>query len=90
MFGCSDSSIKLFVAYDKANNRIALGKPGIVKPTDANPVNFDAGRHYAALRQFYDKHNLPNEPNRYVYDGDYQGWHMFKHEGFDATDGRGS
>lgn len=80
--------IKLYVGYDKANHRIALGKVDIVKPTDANPVSFDAKRHYGVTRGFFHKHGLPFEPRRYFYDGDYQGWMMFKPADWTAEDGR--
>jgi hypothetical protein len=83
-------AIKLYVGYDKANKRIALGKPDVVKPTDANPVNFDAGRHYGNARGFFEKHQLPRDFAKYVYDGKYEGWLMFKLDEYTAPDGRGN
>lgn len=89
MLACQDSAIKLYLGFDAANRRIALGKPDVVRPTDANPVSFDARRHYAYARQFFAKHAIPTERVRYIYDGRHEGWLMFREEAFDATDRRG-
>jgi hypothetical protein len=90
MLSCKDSAIKLYVGYDAANKRIAIGKPDVVRPSDANPVSFDRGRHYANIKVFMNKHQLPFEPVKYVYDGKADGWLMFKREGYAAPDGRGT
>jgi hypothetical protein len=81
---------KLYIGYDAANHRIALGKPDVVKPTDSKPVNFDKARGVTTAAAFYKKHQIPYEAARYVFDGTYEGWLMFKAESFAATDGRGS
>ncbi|UKS30182.1 hypothetical protein LOZ80_15070 [Paenibacillus sp. HWE-109] len=90
MLSCKDSAIKLFVGFDAANKRIALGKPDVVKPSDANTVTFDKGRHYANIRAFMTKHQLPLEAIKYVFDGKVDGWLVFKREGHAAPDGRGT
>jgi hypothetical protein len=90
MLSCKDSAIKLFVGYDAANKRIALGKPDVVKPSDAKPVSFDRGRHYANINAFMKKHQLPLEAIKYVFDGKADGWLLFKREGHTAPDGRGT
>jgi hypothetical protein len=89
MLSCRDMPIKLYIGYDKANKRIALGKEDVIKAPDANPVLFDRTRHYGWARRFYDKFGIPAETARYYFDGKYQGWLMFKREGYDAPDGRG-
>ncbi|NOU98465.1 hypothetical protein [Paenibacillus planticolens] len=90
MLSCKGAPIKLYVGYDAANKRIALGKPDVVKPSDANPVSFDRGRHYGMIRTFMKKHVLPFEAIKYVYDGKYDGWLLFKREDYAAPDGRGT
>jgi hypothetical protein len=90
MLNCRNIPYKAYLAYDKANKRIALGNPDIVTPTDAKTVTFDAGRHYANARGFFDKHGIPTEKVRYVYDGKWNGWLMFRCEDWDAEDGRGN
>ncbi|AXF40945.1 hypothetical protein SCOTTIE_82 [Paenibacillus phage Scottie] len=86
---CRDMPIKLYIGYDKANRRIALGKWEIIKAPSANPVQFDRNRHYAYVKRYYDKFGIPVENARYYYDGDYQGWMLFKRKDYDAPDGRG-
>jgi hypothetical protein len=90
MLSARGVGIKLYVGYDKANRRIALGKPDVVKPTDAQPLSFDKSRHYANISAFMKRHQLPFESVKYVYDGKYEGWLMFKQAGYTAPDGRGS
>ncbi|MGF9711646.1 hypothetical protein [Paenibacillus naphthalenovorans] len=90
MVGAKDTAISVFIAYDKANKRVALGKPGVVKPTDSKPVTFDRGRHYGNVRGFMRKHQLPFESVQYVYDGKYDGWMMFRRADYVAPDGRGT
>lgn len=79
---------KFYLGYDKGNRRIALGPIDVVQPTDANPVSFDKGRHYASVRRFFDKHGIPFEKTRFMYDGKWNGWYMFKREDFAADDKR--
>lgn len=79
---------KFYLGYDKGNKRIALGPVDVVQPTDANPVTFDKGRHYATARGFFTKHGLPLERIRYVYDGKHNGWIMFRREDHEADDQR--
>lgn len=90
MLSCKGASISLYVGYDSANKRIALGKPDIVRPTDSKAVNFDAARHYGNVRGFMLKHRLPLDKVRYVYDGKSEGWLLFKREDYRAPDGRGT
>lgn len=90
MLSAKDAAIKLYVGYDKANKRIALGKPDVVRPTDSNPVTFDAGRHYGFARGFFVKHGIPLDLGKYVYDGKYEGWLLFKRDDYVAPDGRGT
>jgi hypothetical protein len=90
LLSAKNAEVRLYVGYDKANKRIALGKADLVNPTDSKPVLFDSKRHYGNVRGFMRKHGIPEEAIRYVYDGKYEGWLMFKREDFAATDGRGS
>jgi hypothetical protein len=89
LLNCKGVAYKAYLAFDAANQRIALGNPDVVQPTDAKPVTFDAQRHYANARGYFDKHGLPTEPVRYVYDGVWNGWKMFRRESYIAPDGRG-
>lgn len=90
MLNANAAPVKMYLAYDAANQRIALGPVDTVQPTDAKPVTFDAGRHYANARKFYDKHQIPTEQTRYVYDGRFNGWLMFRRDSFEAADARGT
>ncbi|MEW9697972.1 hypothetical protein [Paenibacillus sp. SI8] len=90
LLSCKDAAIKLYVGFDAANKRIALGKPDVVKPSDANPVSFDKGRHYANISAFMKKHRLPFDAVKYYYDGKVDGWLVFKREDYTAPDGRGT
>lgn len=90
MLSAAGVELRLFVAFDKANKRIALGKPGVVNPTDSKPVNFDKQRHYTNVAAFMKKHGLPLERVKYVFDGRIDGWMLFKREGYAAPDGRGT
>lgn len=78
----------LYLAFDKANKRIMLGKPGVVKPTDARPVKFDRTRHYAQVRPFFLHNQIPLNRARYVDDGEWNGWMTFRREDFEAADKR--
>lgn len=88
MLSTRGMAIKLYVGFDKANKRIALGKPDVVKPTDARPLTFDAAKNYAYAGAFYHKHAIPLGYARYIYDGKYEGWLMFKREDYVAPDPR--
>lgn len=89
MFSAKGEVLRCYIGWDAANKRIALGKPGIVRPTDAVTLAFDKGRHYANIKAFMARHQLPLEARRFEYDGDYAGWRMFKLRDYDAPDGRG-
>lgn len=90
MLSARGMPVKLYVGFDKANKRIALGKPDVVRPTDANPLTFDANKYYAYAGGFYQQHGIPFGPARYVYDGKYEGWLMFRREDYEAPDRRAS
>lgn len=88
MLSLEERAGKFYLGYDKGNKRIALGPLDTVRPTDANPVTFDKGRHYATARGFFAKHGLPLERIRYVFDGKHNGWIMFRREDHEADDQR--
>lgn len=80
----------LYVGYDKVNRRIIVAKPGIVRPTDVLPFNFDK-RRYAHAKQFV--RTIGNDPAdlpmRYEYVGKdhaIKGAHAFQLTGYDAPD----
>lgn len=83
-----DRAGKFYLGYDKGNRRVALGPIDTVQPTGANPVTFDKTRHYATARGFFNKHMIPLEKTRYIYDDKHNGWLMFRSEFHEADDKR--
>lgn len=73
---------KAYLAYDKANQRVMVGPvDAVTLPSGqerAKSITFDAGRHYATVRGFFDKHMLPAEKRRYIYEGMWNGWFTFR------------
>jgi len=86
--GTDGLPIKLYLAYDKVNKRIGLGKPDVVRVTDATPFRFSGKRAYASARTFLKYYDLyPNEtPEKYVFDGRENGWLTFRKAGYVAPD----
>lgn len=85
----SSGSIRLYLGYDKVNKRIGIAKPDIVRLTDTKPYKFDAKRGYAHARNFLRANEIlpaKGKSARYVYDGQEDGWHTFKLDGYDAPD----
>lgn len=86
LLGCVDIPAKFYVGYDKANKRIALAKPDVVKLPDTQPASFDK-RGYARIKPFLrDMHIAHDETQRYYYVGMVDGAYAFALDGYSAPD----
>lgn len=86
MLGCRYVPTKLYVGYDKANKRIGLAKPEVVRLTDTTPMNFDI-RGYGHAGAFLRKYQIPHDKTyRYVHVGKEGGALTFELDGYDAPD----
>ncbi len=89
MLGINGVKAELYLAYDKVNGRIGLGKPGVIKPVDADPATFDAQRSYASVRNFIKDYGIPNDKAyRYIYVGKRNDIYEFEREDYEAPDAK--
>ena len=81
LLGVKNVKAELYIGYDKANKRIGVTRPHLVKEVDLNPVILNEARNEVGARSFLNYYGINySKTHHYIYVGKYNNVFMFEHE----------